>query len=111
MVGLLAVLAASAVASPTPQRAATPAPSVAADTLRYATPAGVPFIVGLPARVDGAEATYRPMELPALSWLVDRSFFWNVQPGESGTLPVRFERLVAGRGAEPLVLLVEITPE
>lgn len=90
-------------------RYAETAPAAVADTLVYSTRAGEPFIVALPARLGGAEVTYRPLELPALSWLVDRSFFWNVLGGETGTLPVVFERAVAGREADTLVLLVEIT--
>lgn len=114
MVVLLACLALWGAPVPA-QRAAAPAPyagraaGVAADTLRYSTRAGQPFIAALPARVGSAEATYRVVEAPALSWLVDRSFFWNVQPGESGTLPVVFERRTAGGGTDTLVLLVEIT--
>lgn len=113
MVGLLACLAVWAAPAPADvllaQRADASPRYAAADTLRYSTPAGAPFIVALPAREGGAEVTYRPLRLPALSWLVDRSFYWNVQPGESGTLPVVFERIVAGRERDTLVLLVELT--
>ncbi len=117
MVVLLACLAVWLAPAPA-QRAATPAPYVAlphaasvaaSDTLRYSTRAGQPFIAALPARVGSAEATYRVYSAPALSWLVDRSFFWNVQAGESGTLPVVFERSTSGGGTDTLVLLVEIT--
>lgn len=104
----------AAFAAEAPQRAPDARPymafgAAASDTLRYTARAGQPFIVALPARVGGAEATYRPLEAPALSWLVDRSFYWNVQPGESGTLPVVFERRTPGGGADTLVLLVDLT--
>lgn len=116
MVCLVACLAIAAAPTWTTARAPQRAPDaqryveapVRSDTLRYTARAGEAFIAALPARVGGAEATYRPLELPALSWLVDRSFYWNVQAGESGTLPVVFERR-AGGGADTLVLLVDIT--
>jgi hypothetical protein len=112
VVALLACLAVWLAPAPA-QRAATPAPyattTAMSDTLRYSTRAGQAFIAALPARVGSAEATYRVTSAPALSWLVDRSFFWNVQAGESGTLPVVFERRTAGGGTDTLVLLVEIT--
>ena len=84
--------------------------SALADTLRFEVRAGETLIVGLPPRVAGAEATYEVVEAPALSWLVDRSFYWRTLAQERGTLPVRLRRLVSGRGSEDVVLLVEIQP-
>ena len=80
----------------------------AADTLRYRVFAGEPLIVALPSQVDGREATYRLLEAPALSWLVDRSFLWRTTPGERGQLPILIERRTEGGLADTLVLLVEI---
>jgi len=80
-----------------------------ADTLRYEVAAGDPLIVSLPARVDGAEATYTVMEAPALSWLVDHSFFYQTVRGERGELAIRFRRTTPSGAQEPVVLLVTIT--
>ena len=80
----------------------------ASDTLRYRVQAGDPLIVALPAQVDGREATYRLLDAPALSWLVDRSFLWRTTPGERGQLPVLIERRAEGVPPETVVLLVEI---
>ncbi|MDT0630511.1 hypothetical protein RQM47_09495 [Rubrivirga sp. S365] len=100
------------VAAAPPQRAAAPARyaagAVQADTLRAQVRAGETLIVALPASVGGAEATYRVVEAPALSWLVDRSFMWRTLPNERGSLPVVFERTGVAPGE--VVLLVEIVP-
>ena len=90
-----------------PSAAARPAASVpAGDTLRYQVRAGQPFLVVLPARADGRPAAYRVTSAPAMSWLVDRSFFWQTLPTERGLMPVVFEPTPGG--GEPLVLMVEV---
>lgn len=109
--GLLLAAAGLFVAAAPPQRTAAPAryaDSAHADTLRAQVRAGETLIVALPAPAGAAEATYRAVDPPALSWLVDRSFMWRTLPAERGVLPITFER----RGASPgeVVLLVEITP-
>ncbi|OZC02731.1 hypothetical protein [Rubricoccus marinus] len=81
-----------------------------ADTLRYTVTAGSPLIVALPVLHEGRSATYRLLDAPALSWLVDRSFLWRTTPSERGTLPVQIERTVEGAGVDRLVLMVEIRP-
>ena len=78
------------------------------DTLRYQVRAGQTLIVSLPRQVDGREATYRLLEAPALSWLVDRSFMWRTTEGERGRLAIRVERLAGETVADTLVLLVDI---
>ncbi len=80
-----------------------------ADTLRYEVAAGNPLIIALPARIEGAEASYEVMEAPALSWLVDRSFFYQTMRGERGTLAIRLRRTSTSGGTTPVVLLVTIT--
>ena len=111
LLGLL--LSAGLVAAAPPQRAADaaryPGAEARADTLRAQVRAGETLIVALPAAVDGAEATYRAVEAPALSWLVDRSFMWRTLAAERGELAVVFERR-GGAAPEAVVLLVEITP-
>lgn len=87
---------------------ARPAPA-AAETLRVSVRAGQPLITSLPDRYRGAEARYRALRAPALSWLVDRSFFYQTQPGERGDLPVLFERSAGDTVADTLVLVVSIT--
>lgn len=81
--------------------------ATAADTLRYSISAGDPLIVNLPPRHRGNAASYRLLEAPALSWLVDRSFFWQTTAGERGKLPVLIERRI-GETRDTLVLLVQI---
>lgn len=106
---MAAVVGLSAFAGP--ERAPAPLPSVqpsVADTLRFSVVAGTPLIVALPAQVDGAEAEYRVLEAPALSWLVDRSFMYRTVAGERGELAVRFQRTSAGR-EDTVVVLVTIT--
>lgn len=81
--------------------------ATAADTLRYSVPAGEALIVNLPPRHRGNEASYRLLKAPALSWLVDRSFFWRTTAGERGRLPILVERR-SGSSRDTLVLLVQI---
>lgn len=96
-----------------PERTTAGAPTapeaVRAETLRVSVRAGQPLIASLPDRHRGGAATYRALRAPALSWLVDRSFFYQTQPGERGDLPVLFERSVGGAVADTLVLMVSIT--
>ena len=98
-------------AAQTSQRTAPAAPSAAAppaaaDTLHYQVRAGAPFLVVLPATAGGRPATYRAVSAPAMSWLVDRSFYWKTLPTERGTMPIVFEQTAASD--ERLVLMVEI---
>ena len=92
-------------ASPAAARPTSAATAAAGDTLHYQVRAGQPFLVVLPARADGRPAAYRAVSAPAMSWLVDRSFFWQTLPTERGLMPVVFEPTPGG---EPLVLMVEV---
>ena len=99
---------AAAPSAAAPSAAARPtsaATAAAGDTLHYQVRAGQPFLVVLPARADGRPAAYRAVSAPAMSWLVDRSFFWQTLPTERGLMPVVFEPTPGG---EPLVLMVEV---
>ena len=80
-------------------------PGAATDTLRYSVRAGDPLIVALPAAEGGREVTYRLVDAPALSWLVDRSFMWRTTEQERGTLPILIERMPS---RERLVLMVTL---
>ena len=112
-----AILVAAGVAlagSARPAERAAPPPSslqrtaaAAGDTLRYEVRAGQAFLVALPARVGGAAAEYRVVSAPAMSWLVDRSFFWQTIASERGLMPVVFQYSAAPD--DTLVLLVEVT--
>ncbi|MDX1420347.1 MAG: hypothetical protein R3181_10305 [Rubricoccaceae bacterium] len=94
--------------APDARPVAPPAPpAVAADTIRTTVQAGEALIVALPAEHDGREATYRVAEAPALSWLVDRSFYWQTLPSERGLRLVRFERTAGGARSE-FVVAVEV---
>ncbi|MEM6327081.1 MAG: hypothetical protein AAF791_08185 [Bacteroidota bacterium] len=86
-------------------RAAEP---TASDTLRYEVRAGETLIVALPTAHDGREVSYRLLEAPALSWLVDRSFMWRTTPNERGRLAVQIERRTMDEALDALVLLVDL---
>ncbi|MDX1440397.1 MAG: hypothetical protein R3284_10895 [Rubricoccaceae bacterium] len=82
--------------------------AVQPDTLFQTVQAGEPLIVQLPEAFQGQPVEYRVIQAPALSWLVDRSFYWRTLPSERGTLPVLIERTVRGLPSDTLVLMVEI---
>ncbi|GAB5535795.1 MAG: hypothetical protein Rubg2KO_20440 [Rubricoccaceae bacterium] len=112
LLGLVAACFVTLSAFSPAERGADRLPSVqptSADTLRYDVPAGDPLILALPARVNGEEATYHVMDAPALSWLVDHSFFYQTVRGERGELAIRFRRTTASGTQDPVVLLVTIT--
>ena len=88
-----------------PERTADEA--AASDTLRYQVRAGQPLLVALPPRAGGRDAAYSVVSAPAMSWLVDRSFFWQTLATERGVMPVLLRQTAAE--ADTLVLLVEIT--
>lgn len=75
-----------------------------ADTLTYEVTAGSALVVSLPGPED---ATFRGVRLPALAWLVDRSFAWNTLPGERGREYVVVQRRIGTR-ADTLVLVVDL---
>jgi hypothetical protein len=110
---LLLVIAAVLVpwaAAPAARPAPEPVPGmrgVAADTIRTAVQAGEALLYTLPDRHQGSEATYRVLRAPALSWLVDRSFYWQTLPSERGLRLVLFERTARGT-TDTLVLAVEV---
>ncbi len=97
-------------AAPSAQRtapsAAAPRDAARADTLHYTVRAGQPLLVSLPATVGGRPAAYRVVSAPAMSWLVDRSFFWQTLATESGQMAVVFEQ--SAGSDETLVLIVDI---
>jgi hypothetical protein len=108
ILGIVAALAGAAATLPAEASAAGPA--AASDTLRYEVRAGQPLLVALPARHGRQPASYRLIEGPALSWLVDRSFYWRTLPTEGGTMPVLIRRVAPGVEPDTLVLMVRVTP-
>lgn len=79
-----------------------------ADTLRYSITAGEPLIVQLPSEVRGRETSYRLLRGPALSWLVDRSFFWRTLRTENGMMHVLIEQRASGMDSNTLVLAIQV---
>lgn len=79
------------------------------DTLRYTAPAGRVFITALPDTLGGrAVAAYALLQAPALSWLVDRSFFWRTRPEDAGRTLLLFEARHAAPPADTLAILVTL---
>lgn len=81
-----------------------------ADTLHLQVRAGEPLLATLPARHQGQPASYRLVRGPALSWLVDRAFYWRTLPSESGAMPVLVRRVAPGVEPDTLVLMVRVAP-
>jgi hypothetical protein len=82
--------------------------SVVADTLFARVQAGEPLVLSLPETYRGGAAEYRLLRAPALSWLVDRSFFWRTLPAERGLMFVLVERIASGVQPDTLVLAIEL---
>jgi hypothetical protein len=75
-----------------------------ADTLRYEVTAGDALVVPLPGAED---AVFRGIRLPALSWIVDRSFAWTTLPGEEGREYILIQRRTGAR-VDTLLLVVDV---
>lgn len=84
-----------------------PAP---ADTLRRTVSAGDPLILALPDTLDGQRVRqYAPVQIPALSWLVDRSFFWETRSQDAGRHELLFEATLSEEASpDTLVLTVRV---
>lgn len=86
----------------------TPAsPVVSTDTIEHSAEAGQPLITALPPD-GGSEVSYDVIRAPGLSWLVDRSFFWNTRPEDVGTHLILFERH-SDSATDTLALSVTLT--
>ena len=80
------------------------------DTLRHTVPAGQSLILALPDTLDARPvATYAPVRLPAMSWLVDRSFLWRTFPRDAGVHEILFEAAFEAAPPETLVVHVTVT--
>lgn len=82
--------------------------SVPPDTLRAAVPAGETLILALPDTLGGRPvAAYRAVHLPALSHVVDRSFFWRTTRRDAG----RHDLLVRTDDAASDTLVLRVAVE
>lgn len=84
-----------------PETTSAPAPR-SSDTLRAAVTAGQPFITVLPG-----EGSFTLVRAPALSWLIQRSFFWNTLPEDRGEHSVFIARETSA-ARDTLVLLISV---
>jgi hypothetical protein len=106
LVSTFVILLVAAGPAGAPAEATAPATErpVAADTLRFQLTAGDALVVPLP----GPEgATFRGVRLPALSWIVDRSFGWRSLAGERGREYIKIARHHETR-RDTLVLVVDV---
>ena len=87
---------------------AAPAVEMPADTLELSVEAGTPLITALPAAPDDSSVTYEVVRAPALSWLVDRSFFWDTRAQDAGSHEIVFRRTTDAR-TDTVVLSVTVT--
>ena len=79
-----------------------------ADTLRFALPAGAPFLHALPERHRGQYVAYEAVELPALSWLQGRSLYWKTLPEQRGPHRLVLARTTLDAVADTVVLVVDL---
>ena len=83
--------------------------STSGDTLTYFISSGEILIVNLPDRYLGYEIErYEIRSAPALSWLVERSFFWRTLGKESGSFDIVFDAISEGSRVDELVLAVNV---
>lgn len=85
------------------------ATTTSSDTLIYRVRAGEVLIQGLPAEVSQVPvARYVLVEAPALSWLVDRSFFWRTLEEDRGRHAVRIAATFDAAPADTLTVQVVV---
>lgn len=77
------------------------------DELVYRVDAGDVLVFALPAEADSvAVVRYRLARAPALSWLVDRSFFWRTLPEARGEHRVLVDATYADGRTDTLVIRI-----
>lgn len=85
------------------------APIAASDTLTYFISSGEILIVNLPDLYRGFDIErYEIRSAPALSWLVERSFFWRTLGKETGSFDIVFDAISGGQPVNELVLAVNV---
>ena len=83
--------------------------SAAGDTLTYFISSGEILIVNLPDQYRGFDIErYEIRSAPALSWLVERSFFWRTLGKETGSFDIVFDAISGGQPVNELVLAVNV---
>ncbi len=79
------------------------------DTLVYHAAPGKTLITVLPDSAHHIPVVqYKPVRLPALSWLVDRSFFWYIRPRDKGIYHLLFIRQLKDASSDTLVVTVYV---
>ncbi|MEZ4698846.1 MAG: hypothetical protein R2834_00840 [Rhodothermales bacterium] len=82
---------------------------VPAESLSFVVASGEVLIFNLPTSFGAQEIdTYRLKRAPALSWLVERSYFWRTLAKDVGEHTIVFEGLAGGRVAEEVYVLVDV---
>ncbi len=80
-----------------------------AETLSYIIQAGEVLIFNLPEVIEGREIdSYRLKESPALSWLVEKSFFWRTLANDVGQHEILLSVIRNGIVIDELVVQVDI---
>ncbi len=80
-----------------------------AETLSYVSQAGEVLIFNLPATLGQRKIdSYTITKAPALSWLVQKSFFWRTLPKDAGKHEILFKAVAGGNNVEDVVVQVEI---
>lgn len=80
-----------------------------AETLSYVSQAGEVLIFNLPATLGQRKIdSYTITKAPALSWLVQKSFFWRTLPKDAGKHEILFKAVAGGSNVEDVVVQVEI---
>ncbi len=84
-------------------------PAIRAETLSYVIQSGEVLIFNLPASFGSRRMErYRLKQAPALSWLVERSYFWRTLSKDVGEHTLIFEATTAGAATEDVYVLVDV---
>ncbi len=93
----------------TPARELRSRTEASSDTLVYRTRPDRTFIITLPDSAGQKPVIrYTPLRIPALSWLVDRSFFWYIRPQDRGIFHLLFHREQPELSPDTLIVTVYV---
>jgi hypothetical protein len=80
-----------------------------AETLSYVVQSGEVLIFNLPTSFGTRRMErYRLKKAPALSWLVDRSYFWRTLSKDVGEHTLIFEATTTGSTVEEIYVVVDV---
>jgi|GEM_PF-2159658 len=83
--------------------------AVPAETLSYVVQSGEVLIFNLPSSFGTRRMErYRLKQAPALSWLVDRSYFWRTLSKDVGEHTLIFEATAVGSTLEDIYVVVDV---